>query len=356
MKACKVFLQCHLGWVEYRNFLERKFWVVSTSCIPLGKHQISISSRRTYAIPPVLLDAIDEYIYKISPIWSHGLHLNVALCFSCNSFFLSCLSKKGFLGSNELSTINRSVGLCNSQGFSAVKEGTTAAKRTSREMSGCRKMRDVETWDTVIVSPLTVFCGTGSAPYSRSTVSLPSKSVPVDRGSGYRVWGDVRGICTYPYTFSCASWILFITTIRVLLRARAAMPANSCQLYFDRALWKVFASWVPVKELKWRQWGFGKILWFFSKRSKMICVWPFEKLQGLLQWEFLMKASLGWHSLILLLATTLSQSSCRSRRVSAKVMFHGATETEQEFSKVKEWIKAEHPGEVSPRVFGIHFY
>lgn len=39
--------------------------------------------------------------------------------------------------------------------------------------------------------------------------------------------------------------------------------------------------------------------------------------------------------------------------VSAKVMFHGATETEQEFSKVKEWIKAEHPGDVSPIVFAI---
>ena len=37
-------------------------------------------------------------------------------------------------------------------------------------------------------------------------------------------------------------------------------------------------------------------------------------------------------------------------------MFHGATETEQEFSKVKEWIKAEHPGDVAPRVFGIDFY
>jgi len=39
-----------------------------------------------------------------------------------------------------------------------------------------------------------------------------------------------------------------------------------------------------------------------------------------------------------------SKSGSNASKLLPVVMFHGATETEQEFSKVKEWIKAEHPG------------
>ena len=208
----------------------------------------------------------------------------------------------------------------NSQGFSAVKEGTTAATR-SRKMSSFVVSR----WDAETVrfgesifffKRLDSILGdseTGSAPYSRSTVSLPSNSVPVDRGSGYRVWGP--GWCTRnPYvsnpTRCCSSplsgtqirlgnetgrlteWMMSMTIPMVHAKskktqggdcsarisatekvfcARVAMPANYCQLYFGRVLWRCFASWLEVKR---------SFVVFFPKIS-MICVWPFQQLQGL---------------------------------------------------------------------------
>lgn len=242
-------------------------------------------------------------------------HLHIALCFSCDLSFLSCLSKKGFpwVGPIPKASVQ-------SKKAPQLPQGVARC----RKMSWCRdERRDREIWRfDFFFKRLDSILGdseTGSAPYSRSTVSLPSKSVPVDRGSGYRVWGP--GWCTRnPYvsihfllcilpvavhhhylgtrirlgneTGRLTEWMMSMTIPMVHAKskktqggdcsarisatekvfcARVAMPANYCQLYFGRVLWRCFASWLEVKR---------SFVVFFPKIS-MICVWPFQQLQGL---------------------------------------------------------------------------
>ena len=54
-----------------------------------------------------------------------------------------------------------------------------------------------------------------------------------------------------------------ISATEKLFCARVAMPANYCQLYFGRVLWRCFASWLEVKR---------SFVVFFSENIHDVCV------------------------------------------------------------------------------------
>lgn len=214
----------------------------------------------------MLPDAIDEYIYNKNYPYHHT---GYGIPFTC-CILLHYASPKASVQSKKAPQLPQGVARC---------RGVAMRDETVRfgDSIFFFKRLDSILWDSE----------TGSAPYSRSTVSLPSKSVPVDRGSGYRVWGPAW--CTrnpyasihfllcilptavhYHYpgtrirlgneTGRLKEWMMSTTIPMVhgcknfcpekLFCARVAMPANYCQLYFGRVLWRCFASWLPVKELK----------------------------------------------------------------------------------------------------------
>lgn len=152
---------------------------------------------------------------------------------------------------------------------------------------------------------------TGSAPYSRSTVSLPSKSVPVDRGSGYRVWSP--GWCTRnPYV--SIHFLLCILPVAVhhhypgtrirlgnetgrlkeWMMSKSKKTQGGCKNFCNGkivlrqgsnaskllpvVLWQGFMEAfckLVGSEAKVRCF-FRKYPWFVC-----VCVWPFQQLQGL---------------------------------------------------------------------------
>ena len=256
----------------------------------------------------MLPDAIDEYIYKKKPYHHTGYGIPFTCCILLHyASHVTCLSCLAFLrkASDELAQFPR---------LQCSQRRHHSCHKESQDVARCRGVAMRDRLDSILWDS-----ETGSAPYSRSTVSLPSKSVPVDRGSGYRVWG--QGWCTrnpyvsihfllcilpvavhyhYPgtrirlgnQTGRLKEWMMSMTIPMVSAKskktqggdcsarisatekvfcARVAMPANYCQLYFGRVLWRFFASWLEVKR---------RFLVFFTKIS-MICVWPFQQLRGL---------------------------------------------------------------------------
>ena len=260
------------------------------------------------------------------------LHI-VALCFSCDLSFLSCLSKKGFpwVGPIPKASVQ-------SKKAPQLPQGVARC----RKMSWCRD-ETLRPWDLEIrffSKDLTAFCGT-----LRQDQRLTRDPLWVCQANRclwigvldirYGARGDARGIPTYPYTFSYASYpLLFITTIGYdLVMKQVGSRSGWCQW---RSPWSMVHPKRLREEIVLQEFLHGKIvlrqgsnaskllpvvLWqgfmevfcklvgseakvrcFFSENIHDLCV----TVSAIARLGC--KASLGWHSLILVLATTLSQS------------------------------------------------